>query len=428
MPGHKGVPFLGCEPLDITEIQGADSLYEASGIIAESEENASALFGTGRTLYSTEGSSQCIKAMLYLALMGYGPKDGTRPVILAARNVHKAFVHACALLDLDVAWLMPGDAQNSLCSCPITPEQVSLALEQVHPFALYITAPDYLGGSPDLAAIARVCHKAGIPLLVDNAHGAYLKFLTPSRHPIDLGAAMCCDSAHKTLPVLTGGAYLHLSHEAAEQIGNLAKGSMALFGSTSPSYLILQSLDLCNRYLSDGYSQRLSNTVTAIRDVRQHLTRAGWKVIPSDPLKLVFSGRARGYSGADLADLLRQANIECEFADLDSVVLMLSPENTAMELGKLIWWSRLELPPRSPLPQRTLPLLPAPTQRMTIRDAVFSPNEIIPLSQAPGRICATPTVSCPPAIPITISGEEITPAITDIFRAYGIDRVSVVKE
>ena len=101
MPGHKGQSLLGCEPWDITEIQGADELYEAEGIIAESEANASRLFGTVHTYYSTEGSSQCVRAMLFLALQAV-PATGQRPVLLAARNAHKALLYAAALLDFDV--------------------------------------------------------------------------------------------------------------------------------------------------------------------------------------------------------------------------------------------------------------------------------------------------------------------------------------
>ena len=122
MPGHKGQPFLGCEAWDITEIKGADELYEAEGIIARSEANATALFGTACTYYSTEGSSQCIRAMLALALQG-APKTGKRPVLLAARNAHKALLYAAALLDFDIQWLWPApEASGALCSCPVTPE------------------------------------------------------------------------------------------------------------------------------------------------------------------------------------------------------------------------------------------------------------------------------------------------------------------
>ena len=102
---------------------------------------------------------------------------------------------------------------------------------------MYVTSPDYLGGQSDVAALAEVSHRHGVPLLADNAHGAYLRFLSPSRHPMDLGADLCCDSAHKTLPVLTGGAYLHVGRAAPEPFRENARRALALFGSTSPSYL-----------------------------------------------------------------------------------------------------------------------------------------------------------------------------------------------
>ena len=186
MPGHKGKEFLGCEHLDITEVKGADALYEADGIIAESEKNATALFGSRRTCYSTEGSSQCIRAMLYLALTCR--PAGTAPVIVAARNVHKAFVYAAALLDFEVIWLWPEES-HSLCGCPVSPEALdkTLASLPAPPAAVYLTSPDYLGGMADIAVLAEVCHRHGTLLAVDNAHGAYLRFLMPSRHPLDLG-------------------------------------------------------------------------------------------------------------------------------------------------------------------------------------------------------------------------------------------------
>lgn len=429
MPGHKGVSFLGCEPLDITEIQGADSLYEAEGIIARSEANAAALFGSGRTLYSTEGSSQCIRAMLHLAVLAGGPRDGDRPLILAGRNVHRSFVHACALLDLEVRWLMPEADRSSICACPITPEGVERALAQPGPVprAVYLTAPDYLGGSPDLAAVAKVCRTHGVPLLVDNAHGAYLKFLRPSRHPLDLGADMCCDSAHKTLPVLTGGAYLHLSPEMERRVGSQAREAMALFGSTSPSYLILQSLDLCNRYLADGYPDRLAQFLVQLDEVRASMTKFGWRLLPSDPLRLVLSGAERGYSGQEMAGLLRQADIECEYADREAVVLMATPENGG-EIRKLLWWAGVDVPARPPRSTVPLPPLPEPTRRMSIRQALLAPSESIPTDRAEGRICAAPSVSCPPAVPIVISGEEITPETAALLRACEVDAVRVVSE
>ena len=169
MPGHKGKNQLGVEHLDITEIDGADSLYEASGIIQKSEENASRLFGCP-TFYSTEGSSQCIRAMLYLAVL-WAKERGKPPVIAAGRNAHKTFLTGAALLDLDVRWLYPKNG-GSYLSCNLTPEAVEAALEQETPTAVYLTSPDYLGNVADIAGIAEVCHRHGTLLLVDNAHGA----------------------------------------------------------------------------------------------------------------------------------------------------------------------------------------------------------------------------------------------------------------
>ena len=202
MPGHKGKPFLGCETLDITEIQGADSLYEAEGIIRRSESYAGELFGSGRTVYSTEGSSQCIRAMLYLALTC---GNGSRTVV-AARNVHRAFVYAAALLDFEIVWLWP-ERSTSLCGCPVSPDTLERTLAEMPapPAAVYLTSPDYLGDMADISALAEICRKHGTLLAVDNAHGAYLRFLEPSCHPLDLGADLCCDSAHKTLPVHLSG-------------------------------------------------------------------------------------------------------------------------------------------------------------------------------------------------------------------------------
>ena len=256
MPGHKGQSLLGFEPLDLTEIRGADELYEPEGIIAQSEANATRLFGTQHTYYSTEGSSQCIRAMLCLALQA-APRTGKRPVLLAARNAHKALLYAAALLDFDIRWLWPA-AENAgaLCSCPISAQMLTTALQELTgqgstPFGVYVTSPDYLGGMQDIRALSAVCDTFGMPLLVDNAHGAYLRFLPGEPlHPIALGAAMCCDSAHKTLPVVTGGAYLHLGENAPVQEEAAVRGALALFGSTSPSYLILQSLDACNHIVA----------------------------------------------------------------------------------------------------------------------------------------------------------------------------------
>ena len=417
MPGHKGRCFLGCEPWDITEIHGADALYEAEGILAESEQNAAALFGSQRTCYSTEGSSQCIRAMLYLAVAASGSHT-----VVAARNVHRAFVSAAALLDLEIRWLWPEESR-SLCGCPISPAQLEETLHSLPepPAAVYLTSPDYLGGMAQIPALAQVCHQHGTLLLVDNAHGAYLRFLQPSLHPLDLGADLCCDSAHKTLPVLTGGAYLHLSPTAPAQLAPLAKSALGLFGSTSPSYLTLASLDLCNRYLAEGYPQRLAEAVERLAELRERLTAAGWRVEPSDPLRVTVAA-PRGVTGQELAGQLRRQGVECEYADRDFLVLMATPENTPEELAQAA--AALGQCPGEANPPR-LPLARG-ERACSIRQAAFAPRETVDAAHSLGRVCGLPTVGCPPAIPIAVSGERITPEALALFAYYGIEQVEVL--
>ena len=424
MPGHKGHSFLGMEHLDITEIDGADSLYEASGIIAQSEANASQLFGC-KTLYSTEGSSQCIRAMLYLVLL-HARQNGKCPRIAAGRNAHKTFLTAAALLDLEVDWLYPKDNTGYL-SCDLKATDISAYLENaaVKPVAIYLTNPDYLGNLVDIASIAELCHQNGVILAVDNAHGAYLKFLPQSKHPIDLGADICCDSAHKTLPVLTGGAYLHIAKRFPADIAQQAKNAMAIFGSTSPSYLILQSLDRANAYL-EHYGHRLTPFLTQIDALKNSLREYGYTVYGNEPLKLTIAAKPYGYCGTELAAILGQRELIPEFSDADYLVLMLTPE-TGREGLKRLEAALLQVPRRAVIAD-DVPLLRPGIQAMSIREAMLSCSEEVPASESLGRILAVPTIGCPPAVPIVACGERIDCHAIRCFDYYGIRKCCVVKE
>lgn len=415
MPGHKGMGALGVEKYDITEISGADVLYSADGIIAESENNLTSLYGTCHSFYSTEGSTLAIKAMLALVSERAGED---RPLILAARNVHAAFVRAAALLDLDAEFIYP-ERDGHLCRCEITPEDVRVAIERAYkkPSAVYVTSPDYLGNILDIGGISAICREFDLPLLVDNAHGAYLKFLPEDIHPITLGAAMCADSAHKTLPVLTGGAYLHISKEFPEY-AERARDALSLFASTSPSYLILSSLDLCNGRLADGYAERIADTAEKIGEIKQKISELGLPICDSEPLKIVIN------QGKRLADHLGKNGIEVEFSDRDYTVLMLTPENGDEDFARLLdALSRYEAEAVKGEFYST-----APHERVcSIRRAVLSPSETVFVENSAGRVCASPTVSCPPAVPIVISGERITDNDVALFRHYGVENISVIK-
>lgn len=423
MPGHKGTSFLGMESLDITEFDGADNLYEANGIIAESESNAGKLFGC-TSFYSTEGSSQCIRAMLYLALMQAKVK-GRAPLVIAGRNVHKSFVTAAAMLDFDVDWIYSDD--DSYISCRIDADFLKEKLKRssVLPAAVYITSPDYLGMCADIRSISKVCHEFEVPLLVDNAHGAYLKFLPSSLHPMDLGADICCDSAHKTLPALTGSAYLHFSNGIMNEYVQYAKIALSLFGSTSPSYLILQSLDLLNVYL-ESHRQRLLNFLPNVRTLKQHLLEHGYTLYGDEVLKLSIQAKKFGYTGLSLANILKENGIVCEFADPDYLVLMLTPELGEVGLQRLesvlCMVSRRD--PIDTLP----PVILKGEKLMSARNAVFSPSEEIAVNDCEGRIFAGGSLACPPAIPIVVSGEKINQNMISCFRYYGIEHCRVVIE
>lgn len=421
MPGHKGAGILGFEGMDLTEIYGADELFAAEGIIKESEQNASSLFGCP-TYYSTQGSTLCIQTMCTILCQDAKSK-GKKPKILAGRNAHRSFIHAAALLDFDIEWLY---GNSDYLSCKIHAEDLEKAIIESHPTAVYLTNPDYLGNLLDIQSLASVCKKHNVLLAIDNAHGAYLHFLEPSLHPIDLGADLCCDSAHKTLPVLTGGAYLHLSDSLNQVWKNDVKHFMEYFSSTSPSYLIMASLDAANKVLDTTFRNSLFECARRVDGLKNTLIQHGYTILSGEPMKITISTKEFGYTGNEIANLLMECDIYPEFYDSDYIVLMPSPYNTKDDLKRLeTCLCGIE---RKPILINKPPKLEQSKKAMNVRQALFSSSITLDVSKSLGQVCSSVTVSCPPAILPVIPGEVISESSIEVMKYYGIETVRVVKE
>lgn len=421
MPGHKGAGILGFEGMDLTEIYGADELFAAEGIIKESEQNASNLFGCP-TYYSTQGSTLCIQTMCTILCQDAKSK-GKKPKILAGRNAHRSFIHAAALLDFEIAWLY---GNSDYLSCKIHAEDLEKAIIESLPTAVYLTNPDYLGNLLDIQSLASVCKKHNVLLAIDNAHGAYLRFLEPSLHPIDLEADLCCDSAHKTLPVLTGGAYLHLSDSLNQVWKNDVKHFMEYFSSTSPSYLIMASLDATNEVLDTTFRNSLSECIQRVDGLKNTLVQYGYTILSGEPMKITISTKEFGYTGNEIANLLMECDIYPEFYDSDYIVLMPSPYNTKDDLKRLeTCLCGIE---RKPILVNKPPKLEQSKKAMNVRQALFSSSITLDVSKSLGQVCSSVTVSCPPAILPVIPGEVISESSIEVMKYYGIETVRVVKE
>lgn len=427
-PGHKTNPAALSDDLfslDFTELPDTDSLFEAEGPILRAEQAAARLFGAKRTLLSAGGCSLCIQTMLRLA----APRGGK---ILCGRVVHRSAVNAMALLGLEPVWAMGGDL----------PQAAAL-----HPDvrAVYVTSPNYYGELADIPALAAACRAQGVPLLVDNAHGAHLLFTEPVLHPLALGASMTACSAHKTLNVLTGGAWLNI---ADERFAGDAKAAMALFGSTSPSYPVMASLDWCRAWLEENGRAAFVDLQARVRELKKlaeglglHVPGMGWWEDPRrwDPTRITLDASSVGLTGPQAAELLRRAGCEPEYADGQFVVLIATPFNTERDFEKLEAGVRLLADKQAraaiPLPRglgerhisHTDGMPPLPPARVSLREAVFAPSETVLLKTAVGRTAAESACPCPPGVPVVMPGEEITKDAADFLRAYGFSTIKVLK-
>lgn len=405
-PGHKNNPMAlprDLLSLDFTELPDTDSLFEADGAIREAEELAARLLGAKRTCISAGGCTLCIQAMFRLA----APNGGS---VICARTVHRSAVNTMALLGIDPIWAMPEELPAVIAANPQAK-------------AVYVTSPNYYGQLLNIPLLSAACRARGIPLLVDNAHGTHLMFTEPNLHPLALGASMTACSAHKTLNVLTGGAWLNI---ADERYAADAKSAMALFGSTSPNYAVMASLDLAREWLETNQSAypKLQNQVREIRELalsRGITLPAG----QTDPTRITLNTASIGLSGTAAAELLRSAGVEPEYADSAYVVLIATPFNTERDFERLAE-SISKLPVGEPLPLKAA-LSPLPPIKTTLRQAVLAPSCTVSLEQAVGRTAAEAACPCPPGVPVVMPGEEITEEIIEFLRGYGFFYIKVLE-
>ena len=405
-PGHKNNPLALPQDLlslDFTELPDTDSLFEASGPIAEAERLAAKLFHAERTCISAGGCTLCIQAMLRLA----APNGGK---VVCSRVLHRSAVNAMALLDIQPVWALPENIVSAVESNPDAK-------------AVYVTSPNYYGQLLDIHAIAQACGKEDIPLLVDNAHGTHLMFTEPKLHPLSLGASMTACSAHKTLNVLTGGAWLNI---ADSRFADGAKDAMALFSSTSPNYAVMASLDLARAWLEAhkneyaALQQRVQRVKTAAREHGISLPDG-----LTDPTRITLNTASIGLTGEAAAEIFRGAGVEPEYADGAHVVFIATPFNTESDFVRLEDAVDL-LPARSPLPVGA-GLVPLPPVRAGLRDAVLAASETVPLPSALGRIAAQAACPCPPGVPVVMPGEEITKEVLGFLQGYGFFSIKVLK-
>lgn len=425
MPGHKGAsisPLGKLMAYDVTEVEGTDSLFEDDGPLKELEEIFTRLYDTKGTVMSAGGSTLCIQAMLRMV----AKKEGR---ILAGRNIHAAAVNAMALLGLEPVWVYPNRKQEERLIGEISPDAIRSVLEKEKQAgtldslcAVYVTSPDYFGVMSDIRSIAQIAHEYGLPLLVDNAHGAHLHFLKEEYHPMQLGADLCCDSLHKTMPALTGAALLHTSDT---KYYPQMKGAMTVFGSTSPNYLIMLSMDSTAVFLMQDGAERIQQTVTRCEELRQKAREKGF-VLPQhcDPMRLTLPLAGTGWDAQNFRKLLRKHKIMEEYLSDSGCVLLFSPFNREEDFK--LTEALLDEVLIQNQPFTAFPIVPS-EKVMSLREAFLSPKESVPVEKAEGRIAAQVKITCPPGIPLVMPGERLHKEIIKILKNSGIFVIDVVK-
>ncbi len=465
MPGHKrreipdGIPGGFPDPygIDITEIDGFDNLHHAEGILKDAMETAAAIYGADRSWYLVNGSTCGILSAVFAATENGGK-------LLTARNCHKAVYHAICLNRLEAEYLYPEEITEFGINGGIRAEDVRKALEKdamrcagnsgdvrgkiTKIQAVLITSPTYEGVVSDIRAIADAAHEYGIPLIVDEAHGAHLEYADQChsfpKSALEYGADIVIQSLHKTLPCFTQTAILHVKGKLVDQ--DRISRYLSMFQTSSPSYLFMAGMERCIRYMDgDGrnemirYEKRLERFMERMEGLQvlevldreicgKYRTVAGW-----DPSKIVVSTmRAEDFHGEELAETLRRKyHLEMEMTAPEYVIAMTSLMDTEEGFERLgtalleidgALRRRMESGRKekaaSETPEGLESKLSHPVRRMLICEAMDADTERTAFQDTVGKVSAEFVYLYPPGIPIIAPGEVFTDAIVEKIMAY----------
>ncbi len=422
MPGHKGtdLPFLNTKT-DFTEYRDTDDLYNPQSAIFQAEKAAAKAFGAKYTLFSAGGATLALQACILYAKF-LCEKTGKK--IYVDRMCHKSVFNALMLCGLEPTWFYPED------------EYLLDRITKDLPCFLIITSIDYYGRFRLSPELVKQCKEINCIVACDNSHGTHLAFYGNGvQHPLRLQAGLCIDSAHKTTPCITGGAFLHVSRETNID-PELLRSYMSVFGSTSPSYLIMQSLDYSRAYMETYGTKRLDEIKEWIQNIRELCLSIGisvYSATTNDIFRLCLCVENCPYDGWQLYDFLYSKKIVCEMADKHHVVLITSVCDNQKMYHKLkdalllFYKKHGDSGKKGYEIHKTSTPTGLPERAITPFSAFFSENtENICLEESNGRISSKIYAPYPPGIPVITPGEVFDKNIIDRLTGY-FKTVEVIK-
>ena len=393
--------------LDLTELPGLDNLHQPEGCIRQSEQLAASHYGATETLYSVNGSSAAVMAAVMSA--------AANRRILVAGSFHQSLWKGLVLADAEPVLIPPEFDREWMEVVPPTPLTIASALKE-HPdvAAVFVTSPTYHGRIADIRAIAEAVHQASVPLIVDEAHGAHLGLadgLPP--HSVHSGADVVIQSVHKVLPALTQTAWMHLQGPYIDRA--LVRQCLLMLQTTSPSYLLLASLDAAQAWLRHHGRQTVEFSLQILMAYAEVATEPWLNHVAAqqvghsekffrDPFRIWIPTGSYEVSRA-IADALEQQGLMLEYADSLGVLLVLSLDIKERDLNR--WLSVIR---SQSLPQvdSTLSIWQdanAPQLLVSPRQAAFASHERIPLTRSVGRIAGQTISPYPPGTPLVYPGQ-----------------------